>query len=62
MGGRSTGMNLTPQQSVKVYELFVKSLVKIFNEFNADYIDIKGDGAFALFSGRILVSQRYVQQ
>lgn len=48
----STGMNLTPQQSVKVYELFVKSLVKIFNEFNADYIDIKGDGAFALFSGK----------
>lgn len=48
----STGINLSPQKSAKIYELFVKSLVKIFNEFNADYIDIKGDGAFALFSGK----------
>ena len=33
----------------QIYQGFTDVLVKIMNCFNASYIDIKGDGAFALF-------------
>lgn len=40
------------EDSARVYQVFVSSFVKIFKEFNAEYIDIKGDGGFALFTGK----------
>lgn len=33
-----------------IYRLFTSTAVKLFHEFDAPYIDIKGDGAFALFN------------
>lgn len=46
----STRMSLPSERSVKVYDMFIKSLVKILDIYGAQYIDIKGDGAFGLFS------------
>lgn len=48
----STGLNASTSDSVKIYETFIKSLVKILSTFEAQYIDIKGDGAFGIFSGK----------
>jgi len=38
--------------SAKMYEIFTGSLIRIFKEFGAQFIDIKGDGGFALFKER----------
>lgn len=38
------------KSTASVYELFTGCAVKIFHEFEASYIDIKGDGVFALFN------------
>lgn len=32
------------------YQLFSNTIVRLFHEFNAPYIDLKGDGVFALFN------------
>jgi class 3 adenylate cyclase len=32
------------------YQLFSNTIVRLFHELNASYIDIKGDGVFALFN------------
>lgn len=34
----------------KVYRLFTNSIVRIFDYYESPYIDIKGDGVFALFN------------
>lgn len=34
----------------KIYRLFTETIIRIFHEFDAPYIDIKGDGVFALFN------------
>lgn len=34
---------------VKVYQLFTGTAVRLFDEFDCPYIDIKGDGVFAMF-------------
>ncbi|MDD5020610.1 MAG: adenylate/guanylate cyclase domain-containing protein [Endomicrobiaceae bacterium] len=39
------------KDSAKIYQVFVQSFVKTFNDFEAEYVDIKGDGGFALFTG-----------
>jgi len=36
--------------TAKVYTLFTGTAVRLFKEFGASYIDIKGDGVFALFN------------
>ncbi|CAK8718291.1 Guanylate cyclase domain-containing protein [Candidatus Electronema halotolerans] len=36
--------------TAKIYTLFTGTAVRIFRAFNASYIDIKGDGIFALFN------------
>lgn len=36
--------------TAKIYTLFTGTAVRIFKAFNASYIDIKGDGVFALFN------------
>ena len=33
-----------------VYQLFTGTAIRMFHEFNAPYIDVKGDGVFALFN------------
>ena len=33
------------------YQLFTGTAVAIFDSFEASYIDVKGDGVFALFNG-----------
>lgn len=38
------------KSTASIYELFTGTAVKIFHEFNASYIDVKGDGVFALFN------------
>jgi class 3 adenylate cyclase len=42
-----------PQTMAKIYDYFTQNIVDIFNHpvFGADYIDIKGDGAFGIFEG-----------
>lgn len=34
----------------KFYRLFTETIVRIFNDFKSPYIDVKGDGVFALFN------------
>jgi len=33
-----------------IYRLFTSTAIRIFNEFESPYIDVKGDGIFALFN------------
>jgi class 3 adenylate cyclase len=44
----SAGTN--PQNTAKAYRLFTETAIRIFHEFSAAYIDVKGDGVFALFN------------
>lgn len=48
----STGMSvmLQSKSAAKIYEYFVDTAVRLFHGFDAEYIDIKGDWVFALFS------------
>lgn len=38
------------KSTASVYRLFTSTAVKLFHEFDAPYIDVKGDGVFALFN------------
>ena len=40
-----------PEISAFAYTYFVRAMVLIFKRFKSNYIDIHGDGVFALFSG-----------
>ena len=46
--------NISNRKTKRVYAKFLEAVgypfVKIFNEFNAEFVDIKGDGGLALFS------------
>ncbi len=44
-------INEHPNTSAKIFKSYVNSFVKIFDEYEAKYIDIQGDGGFALFDG-----------
>ncbi len=48
----STKLSATKRQNTmaKIYRLFTETIIRIFNEFEAPYIDVKGDGVFALFN------------
>ncbi len=50
---RSTELSAdsSPETSAYAYTYFVRAMVLIFERFGSDYIDIHGDGVFALFSG-----------
>jgi hypothetical protein len=37
------------QSTAKVYRYFTNTAIRIFHEFQSPYIDVKGDGVFALF-------------
>lgn len=49
----STRLQVVKQASVtaKVYQLFVENLVRTLRNFNAQYVDIRGDGAFGIYIG-----------
>jgi len=38
------------KETARAYQLFTETAVKIFKELDASFIDIKGDGVFALFN------------
>ena len=40
------------QQAMQIFSTYGDSLVRIFDFYGAHYIDIQGDGGFALFDGR----------
>lgn len=48
----STRLSATahPNSTAKLYRLFTSTAVRIYHYFDADYIDVRGDGVFALFS------------
>lgn len=48
----STRMSATqhPGGTAKIYRLFTNTAIRIFHDFGASYIDVKGDGVFALFN------------
>ena len=50
---RSTALSAysSPKPSAFAYTYFVRAMVVIFERFGSNYIDIQGDGVFALFSG-----------
>lgn len=43
--------------SVKIFDSYIRGATKIFNNFKCSYLDIQGDGGFALFSG-----DKYIQR
>lgn len=48
----STNLSATanPKTTAKAYRYFTNTAIRIFDDFNADYIDVRGDGVFALFN------------
>lgn len=49
----STKINIEENQTLAAYifDSYIRAVVKIFKEYQCKYIDIQGDGAFALFDG-----------
>ncbi|MBD8519218.1 hypothetical protein [Plantibacter sp. CFBP 8804] len=43
----------SPQSTASIYDAGVGGVVKIFQEFDAQFVDIQGDGGFALFWGNL---------
>lgn len=50
IGSTKLSANTHPNSTAKSYRLFTNTTVRIFDEFESPYIDIKGDGVFALFN------------
>lgn len=49
----STKLTASPvkdEDIAKAYRLFTETAIRIFHEFGSPYIDVKGDGVFALFN------------
>ena len=40
-----------PKTTAKVYQLFVENMVRALNNFDAQFIDVRGDGGFGIFVG-----------
>ncbi len=49
-GSTRLSANRQDKTMAGIYQLFTNTAVRIFHEFEAPYIDIKGDGVFALFN------------
>lgn len=49
-GSTQLSANLHDRSSAGVYQLFTGTAVRIFHEVDAPYIDVRGDGVFALFN------------
>jgi len=52
VGSTRLQIGKSPIDTARAHQIFVDSLVRTFNQFNAEYIDIKGDGAFGIFIGK----------
>jgi class 3 adenylate cyclase len=48
-GSTKLSANSHDKTTAKAYRLFTETAVRIFHDFKASYIDIKGDGVFCLF-------------
>ncbi|HEY9296010.1 MAG TPA: hypothetical protein VIQ31_06490 [Phormidium sp.] len=49
-GSTKLSANAHSKTTAKAYRLFTETAIRIFHEFDAAYIDIKGDGVFSLFN------------
>lgn len=49
-GSTKLSANTHDRSTASVYRLFTSTAIKLFHEFDAPYIDVKGDGVFALFN------------
>lgn len=58
----STQININehPNTSARIFQSYVNSFVHIFDEFGAKYIDIQGDGGFALFDDTDAINKAIV--
>lgn len=48
-GSTKLSASLYDKSTAKAYRLFTETATRIFSKFGSSYIDIKGDGVFALF-------------
>ena len=48
----STKLSATKRQKTmaRIYRIFTETIIRIFHDFEAPYIDVKGDGVFSLFN------------
>lgn len=49
MGSTRMSVSAHPNSTARLYRLFTSTAVRIFDELDSPYIDIKGDGVFALY-------------
>ncbi|MEQ8754576.1 MAG: hypothetical protein RID09_13825 [Coleofasciculus sp. G1-WW12-02] len=49
-GSTKLSAGLHDKTTAKAYRLFTETAIRIFHDFGAAYIDIKGDGVFSLFN------------
>ena len=49
-GSTKLSAQLYDRSTAGAYQLFTSTAVRLFNAFEAPYIDVKGDGVFALFN------------
>lgn len=49
-----TSFKRHPETMAKIYDYFTQTIVDVYSytDFAADYIDVKGDGAFAIYEGK----------
>lgn len=52
VGSTRLQIGKSPVDTARAHQIFVDSLVRTYNEYGAQYIDIKGDGAFGIFVGK----------
>lgn len=50
VGSTKLSANKYDKSTAGVYQLFTSTAVKIFHELDAPYIDVRGDGVFAMFN------------
>ena len=51
MGSTQLSAETRDNQTAGAYQLYTGTAVRLFHAFDAPYIDVRGDGAFALFDG-----------
>jgi class 3 adenylate cyclase len=49
-GSTKLSASVHDESTAGAYQLFTSTAVRLFNAFKSPYIDVKGDGAFALFN------------
>jgi class 3 adenylate cyclase len=49
LGSTKLSVTAHPSTTAKFYRLFTSTAIRMFHELDAPYIDVKGDGVFALF-------------